>query len=103
MTVITRKIIESPLYQGVDEEIPYGLTITPWGASPTSISVVLKDVNGVDVSTTHLSGVATVSGNVITLPVLKDLVADTWYRLEVKYTLSGNTIVEAWAEVYGEE
>jgi hypothetical protein len=63
---IQRKIIESPLKQGADEQIYYTLTTTPWGSSPTSVAVVLKNAAGTDVSSTNLSGAASVSGDVIT-------------------------------------
>ena len=51
----TRRVKESPLYQGVDEQIAYTLTITLWGNSPTSVSVVMKNAAGADVSATYLS------------------------------------------------
>ena len=101
MDTTTRRIVESPLYQGVDEQIAYTLTTTPWGSSPTSVAVVLKNSAGTDVSSTYLSGSASVSGNVITTPVVKSLVVDAWYRLEIKFTCSGN-IFEAFADIVGQ-
>jgi hypothetical protein len=98
---VSRKVKESPLYQGVDEQIAYQLTTTPWGSSPGSVAVTLKDAEGVDMSATCLSGSASVSGDVITTPTVKSLIAGQKYRLEVKFTVSGN-IVEAWTEIWGE-
>jgi hypothetical protein len=101
MNEITRRIQESPLYQGVDEQIAYTLTTTPWGSSPSSVSVVIKNAAGTDVSATCLSGSASVNGNIITTPVVKSLTADAQYRLEIKFTCSGN-IFEVWADIYGQ-
>jgi hypothetical protein len=99
---IQRKIIESPLKQGMDEQIVYTLTTTPWGSSPSNVTVVLKDSDGTDVSGTKLSGSVSVNGDVITTPKVIGLAAGEKYRLEIKFTVSGN-IVEAWAEIWGEE
>ncbi len=98
---ISRKVKESPLTQGTDEQISYSLTVTPWGASPSSVSVVLKNSAGTDVSATNLTGSASVSGNVITTPAVKSLTVGEKYRLEIKFTISGN-IFEAWCDIYGE-
>lgn len=99
-----RRVIESPLYQGIDEEIAYLLTTTPWGATPTSVTVKLYAWAGgtyTDVSTTCLSGSASVNGNVITTPVVKALVAGTNYRLEIKFTCTGN-VFETFCEIRGQ-
>ena len=98
-----RKIQESPLYQGVDEEIKYNLKTTPWGSSPSSPSAVIKKLpSNEDVSSTCLSGSASASGDVITLPTVKSLSAGVLYRLEVKFTIGGN-VMEAWVKIVGQE
>jgi len=97
-----RKIEQSPLYQGEDEQIVYTLTTTPWGSSPTSVVVKIKDTaTNTDVSSTCLSGSASTTGDVITTPIVKSLTAGSLYRLEIKFTVSGN-IVEAWTYIAGE-
>jgi hypothetical protein len=48
-----------------------------------------------------LSGSASVAGDVITTPVVKSLVAGTQYRLEIKFTVSGN-IFEAFGFIDAE-
>ena len=97
----TRRVKESPLYQGVDEQIAYTLTITLWGNSPTSVSVVMKNAAGADVSATYLSGSASVSGDSIVTPIVKSLVAGESYRMEIKFTSNGN-IFEAYTDIVGE-
>jgi len=103
---IEREIVESPATQGVDEEIAYTLTTTPWGSSPTSPVITAWDVTDggrTDVmSTIFPSGSPSVSGDVITLQTCKDMVANTKYRIEIKFTCSGN-IFETYCFIYGEE
>jgi hypothetical protein len=101
MSEETRVILESPIYQGVDERIAYRLTTTPWGSSPSSPSVVIKNAAGTDVTATYTTGSASAAGDVITTPTIHGLVANTWYRLEIKFTISGN-VLEAWSELIGQ-
>src|SRR3990172_3946662 len=98
MTTTTRRTIESPKYQGVDERIAYTLTTTPWGSNPTSVSVVLKDPGGIDVSSTKLTGSVGTAGDVITTPLVISLASGSTYRLEIKFVCSGNPY-EVWTEI----
>ena len=89
---VVREVKESPLKQGVDEQIAYQLTTTPWGSTPATITVAAYDVsdNGRTlVTSTILSGTASATGDVITLPTVKSLTADKRYRIEVKFTAGG--------------
>jgi hypothetical protein len=99
----SRQTIERNLVQGADEQIIWSLTTTPWGSSPTSVTVVAKDIDDDynPVSDTVLSGSASVSGDVITLPTLKSLTAGKRYRIEVKFTVDGQ-ILEAWFLITGQ-
>lgn len=92
-----REVSEGKRYQGVDEQIVYTLTTTQWGSSPTSPSVAAYDVtnNEATVTSTVLSGSASVSGDVITLPTLKSLTLGHVYRVEVQFT-SGGSVFEAY-------
>jgi hypothetical protein len=92
------------LKQGTDESIAYSITTTLWGANPTNVSVKAYDVTGgtrTDVTSTVLSGNATVIGDVITLPALTGLTAGKGYRVEVKFTSGGNTF-EPYLEIQAE-
>lgn len=102
-----REIVEGLQYQGVDETIAYSLTTTPWGSSPSSISVKVYSIAGTgartDVTSTVMpTGTASTNGDVITLPALTGLTDGTLYRVEVKFTCSGN-VFEAYAYVKGEQ
>lgn len=99
----SRSVVEGQLVQGVDEAIAYTLTTTPWGSSPGSVVVKAYDMTtgGTDVTTTKLTGSASASGDVITLPRLAGLVEGHLYRIEVKFVCSGNTF-EAYIQVRAE-
>lgn len=96
-----RRVVESPLFQGVDERIAYELTTTPWGSDPSSPAAVLKDADGTDVTSTYMTGSASASGDVITTPVVHSLVDGERYRLEIKFTISGN-VLETWAWIFAQ-
>jgi len=105
MKIDDREIIESPLYQGQDEQIIYRLTTTPWGSTPTNVDCSIYIISG---STyTEYSSVlfgattATVSGDIITTPTVKSLTNGTDYRLEIKFTCSGS-IFEPFANIRGQ-
>ena len=90
---IEREIKESPMPQGIDETIVYLLTTTPWASDPTSPSAKIYsfiDDAYTDVTSTNMSGTASATGDVITLPAVGSLVVDTRYRIEVQFTVSGN-------------
>lgn len=101
----TREIVQGLQYHGADEQVAYTLTTTNWGSSPTSTSASIFTVNSdgtyTDTTSTNMSGSTSVSGDIITLPTVKSLTAGTLYRVEVKFTCSGN-IFEAFAYIQGE-
>lgn len=106
MATVKRAVKESELYQGKDESIAYTLTTTPWGSTPTSVAVTIWSVSSTtgaltDTSSTNLSGSASVTGDVITTPLVTALTAGTEYRLEIKFTCSSN-VFEAWARILAE-
>ncbi len=87
----TRAVVQSPVSQGKDETIAYTLTTTPWGSSPGSVAVVIYDyATGTYTTSTNLSGSASVNGDIITTPAVTALLAGHQYRLEIKFTCSGN-------------
>jgi hypothetical protein len=101
MNTQTREIKESPLVQGVDESIAYALTTTPWGSSPSSPVVTIKDEAGADVTATHTTGSASAGGDIVTTPVIHSLVNAINYRLEIRFTI-GSNVFEAFTELYGQ-
>lgn len=101
----TRRIPKQ--YQGADETIYYSLTTTPWGSSPSSIVVKLFSVGTAalaltDVSTACLTGSASATGDVITLPGVTALTAGTLYRLEARFTCGAN-VFEVPVEIQAEQ
>jgi len=97
-----REIKESPIFQGEDESIAYALTTTPWGSSPSSPTLTVKNAASVDITSTVAPGTATVSGDIITCPAISGLKKSNRYRLEIKFTISGN-VLETWADLIGRE
>lgn len=92
--MISREVVEGSQKQGVDEKVAYSITTTPWGAAPTNVSVVVKDMrdsNTVVTATVMPTGSVSVVGDVITLPLLQALTRGHVYRVEVIFTAGGNT------------
>lgn len=98
-----REVAEGRQYQGEDESISYTLDVSAVGSSPSSVSVVVKEAfTGTAVTATVMpTNSPTVASNIITLSPLKLLTAGVLYRVEVKYTVSGN-ILENYFEVMGQ-
>jgi hypothetical protein len=84
--------------QGEDERLAYTIDTTRWQCTaPTGVAVYLYSIDGVtgaktDVSSTKLSGAASVAGAVITTPLVVSLTAGTLYRMEVQWVYNGNTL-----------
>ena len=101
-----REVVESPQYQGVDEELVYALTTTNFGSSPSSPSVVVKDMtaggDGTDVTANVTSGSASVFGDIVTLPTILDLTAGSFYRVEIQFT-SGSNLFECFFYIRARE
>jgi hypothetical protein len=89
-----RKINQSPIEIGIDEIVPYTLTVpSSWGTAsdPTAIA---KDSSG-DTVAAVVSGVG-VASNVISFTVTGSaLTVNNDYRIEIKFDVSGGTL-EAW-------
>lgn len=105
MTVFSREIKEGTQSQGTEERVAYNLTTTPWGSSPTDeVAAIFSVLNGefTEVTDTNMTGVTSVAGDIITLPVIHSLVAGTMYRVEVLFTCSGN-VFEAFAYILADK
>lgn len=89
---------ESPVFQGAAEKLAYGLTTTPWGASPTNESMAVYDItdpeNEEDVTAACTEASMSVSGNVITTKRIKSLTLGNTYRVEVLFTDAQSNVWE---------
>lgn len=96
MKADTRVVIQSPLYQGINEQVAYELTATPWGSDPSGVTTKLYSIgeasNLTDVSDTCMSGSPSVDGDIITTPLVLSLTNGTEYQLKIKFIVSGNTL-----------
>ena len=103
--VVKREGSDSPFPQGQYEEIAYKFNFAPWGGSPSNPSATMwqKQPNGeeVDTSTANLSGSESVSGDIVTTPVVLDLLPESVYRLAVNVDIDGNKM-EAYITLRGE-
>lgn len=103
--MVSRHVSEGRQGQGQDEIIAYSITTTPWGGTPANVVVKAYEIasNGAytDVTSTVLSGSASVVTDVITTPLVTSLTAGKLYRVEVKWTFGGNTL-ECYFEILGE-
>ena len=81
------QINEAPIYQRQGESVAYRLNTSPWGGSPSSVSVSVEyqgdDVPGV------LSGTPTIDGDYIATPIISGLVKNRHYRLVFTFTPGG--------------
>jgi hypothetical protein len=94
----SRQTAESPVIQGADESIAYSITTTPWGSTPTSVTMVVWDITDadvpVDVTSTVVTGSISTSGDVITTKRIRLLTLGHKYRVEVLFTDSNSNIWE---------
>lgn len=93
--------------QGVDEQIRYALDVTNWGNTPTNVAVVVYDITEptaiIDVTTDVSTGDATIADNIITLPMLYQLVANHTYRIDVAFTTEDQARLEPYLVIWAEE
>lgn len=100
-----REVVEGRQPMGEDETIIFTITTTNWASDPTSTSakIFLANADGTftDQTATLMSGSTSVAGDIITLPAVAGLAAGANYRIEVLFTVSGNTF-EPYVLVGGE-
>lgn len=93
-----QEVEQGPQSHTTSEELAYKIDVVDWVASPASpvVDRVMDLTTLTDVKATVMpSGLPTVAGAVITLPVLKSLTAGKSYRVEVTFTDGGNNKFEA--------
>jgi hypothetical protein len=84
------QVVQSPVVQSPDEVVTYALTTTEIGSSPTSPAVAAKDLTDNQTVTAQvLTGSASVSGDIITLPTVGGLIVGHLYRIDIQFTISG--------------
>ena len=91
------EVSEGKQYQSSNERVPYKITTTNWVSSPTSPSVKAYEVGtGTDVtSTVYPINNPTVSGDVITLSLLKNLTKGAEYKIHITFNVS-STVYECY-------
>ena len=94
--MVSREVTQGTQNQGADEKITYTITTTNWASSPASVSMVVKDANSVDVTSSVTSGSNSVSGNIITLKPINGLAAGERYKVEVQFTAGSGAPFECY-------
>ena len=87
-----REVKESPVDQGTVDGRVYSFE---WelNGTPTSPVVTLFDLKaGADVTSTKLTGAASVSGTKVLTPKVSGLAAGSEYRLTCQVTIDGNAL-----------
>jgi hypothetical protein len=96
-----REVVEGAQSQGEDEQIAWAIDVSNWGSSPTAVAAIVKDMDDsyADVTSTVMPiNSPSVATDTITLSPLKLLTRGNTYRVEVKFTISGN-VVECYFDV----
>lgn len=103
MATTLLEVSEGLQEQSATERIAYTLDVTNYPGSSAPSSVVVKAIDTSDnsdvTSTVFPTNSPTVSGNVITLSLLRALTKGTTYRIQVKFTRDGNDL-EPYFNVY---
>jgi len=104
---MTLEVSEGRRTQSTDEQIPYTIDAsTAYGAgcAPSNGTAFAYDLTDEyrDVSSTVLQGAVSISGDVITTPVVKSLTAGHLYRVEVQF-VTGTKTVEHYFEIRAEK
>src|SRR3990170_2776278 len=84
---------QTPKYMAIGEAMSFTMDFADVG-TPTSPTVTAYNAAGTDVSSTMLSGSASVSGTIVTLKKFTPSSVQT-YRLTLSVTVSGNTVIGA--------
>lgn len=99
----SKRQIEFPSRQGKDESIPYTFDASKWGITVPASPTVTVYLSGTNVTGSTVTGSASVSGSVITLPLIHSLTAGQVYRVELSFTNNGSGLYEAFGFLTGEE
>ena len=84
----TRELTESPFAQGADEKIAYWVDVSTWSDTPITPTAALYDITTgarVDVTSTSMTGSATLAGTIFTAPYVYALTSGNVYRGEGKF------------------
>jgi len=87
-------VISGAKTQRIGESVAYQFYTTPWGSTPTSLTVEVWDVTSSpeeDVTATVLLGSASADGDLVTCPNLYNLSENHRYRLDVYFDAGENT------------
>lgn len=88
------EVLEGIQEQSTAESVSYIVNTLPWGGTPTNPVIDIFDEEDLttSLSSTHLTGSATVNGDNVATKVVGSLVEDVIYRMTVQFVSNGNTL-----------
>ena len=95
MPTSIRRVVEGRQVQSIKEDIQWQISTTPWGGSPTPVTLYVWDVsqNFLDVTAiVAIGGPPTVAGDIITSQIISGLTMDHLYRVEFIFVIGANTL-----------
>lgn len=102
-----RRIKISIQEQGQDEQISWSIDTTNWTTSPSNVTCTLYDITDplswTDVTSTKMSGSASVASAVISSPEVTGLLDNRKYRLEFRFDDGAGNTLEPYMIIRGEK
>jgi len=104
MSRTPREAVNSPFYQGEDEEVAYEFQFENWGTPVAATQVQeLKDQTGTDITATNVTGAPFITDDtVIVTGRVHSLTAGESYRLEVLAEFDDGNTYEAFCQIHAE-
>jgi len=86
------EVAEGLKYQSADEQLAYSITTTNWVSNPSNPVVMAYNEQTHEnvTSTVFPTNSPSITGDVITLSLLKSLTKGNLYRIEVKFAVGSN-------------
>ena len=98
----SRRVVEDITPHSPNESVVYDLTTTNWDTAPSAATINLYELKPIGTlvlasATVHLNGSVSITGDVVTYPVIRALVSRTKYRVLSLLTFaSGNELEAFW-------
>lgn len=87
---------QGTIYQSKGEEIVYSINVpSTWTKTVNTASAKIYDQTGTDLTSSLMTGAATVAGQVVSLPRVKSLTDGIKYTVRVSFTDASSQVFEA--------
>jgi len=90
MTTDDLELVQSPISMSSRDQRAYTLDTTDYGGTPTSVAASATNLStGKVVTSQVLSGAASVTGDVITWPIIQNLIEGQQYAIDIEFVCLG--------------